>query len=67
VKTSGTSVARLFLGVKAPGATDVTERKAPRTVKPIVVVPVVKEAPPVQVEVIQGNNRSMVKFAEEGR
>lgn len=67
VKTSGTSVARLFLGVKAPGGGDVGERRPPRVVKPVVVVPVVKEAPPVMVEVIQGNSRSTVKFTEEGR
>jgi pilus assembly protein CpaB len=68
VKTTGTSVARLFLGVKAPGGADVGERRAPRVVvKPVVVAPVVKEAPPVLVEVIQGNSRSTVKFAEEGR
>ena len=67
VITTGTSVAHLFLGVKAPMAASVEERRPPRAVKPVVVVPVVKEAPPVQVEVIQGNSRSTVKFAEEGR
>src|SRR5208283_196555 len=41
VKTTGTSVARLFLGVKAPGAQDVGERRPPRVVKPVVVPPVV--------------------------
>ncbi len=65
VKTSGTSVAHLFLGVKGPIAPDIVDRR-PRAVKPVVVVPVVKEAPPVMVEVIQGNSRSTVKF-EEGR
>ena len=66
VKTPGTSVAHLFLGVKGPIVADIGERR-PRVVKPVVVVPVVKEAPPVMVEVIQGNSRSTVKFAEEGR
>ncbi len=66
-KTPGTSLARLFMGIKAPGAVEVGERRPPREVKPVVVVPVVKEAPPVQVEVIQGNSRSTYKFAEEGR
>jgi pilus assembly protein CpaB len=66
VKTPGTSVAHLFLGVKGPVVPDIVERR-PRAVKPAVVVPVVKEAPPVTVEVIQGDSRSTVKFAEEGR
>jgi len=67
VKTPGASVARLFQGVKGPIA-EVQERRPPRAaVKPVVLVPVVKEAPPVMVEVIQGNSRSTVKFAEEGR
>jgi len=67
VKTPGTSVAHLFTGMRIPIATDVAEKRPPRAVKPAVVVPVVKEAPPVMVEVIQGNSRSTVKFAEEGR
>jgi len=67
VKTPGTSVAHLFTGMKIPIATEVAERRPPRPVKPEVVAPPVKEAPPVLVEVIQGNSRSTVKFAEEGR
>jgi pilus assembly protein CpaB len=67
VKTPGTSMARLFLGVKAPGAADEVVKRPPRVVKPVVVVPVVKERPPVVVEVIQGDNRSTVKFSQEGQ
>lgn len=68
VKTPGTSVAHLFTGMRIPIATDVAERRPPRpVVKPVVLAPPVKEAPVVQVEVIQGNSRSTVKFAEEGR
>jgi pilus assembly protein CpaB len=68
VKTPGTSVAHLFSGVKSAvsGAGDEVVRK-PRVVKPAVVVPVVKEAPPVMIEEIQGSSRSTVKFTEEGR
>ncbi len=67
VKTPGTSVAHLFTGMKIPIATEVADRRPPRPVKPAVVAPPVKEAPPVLVEVIQGSSRSTVKFAEEGR
>jgi pilus assembly protein CpaB len=63
-KTPGTSVASLFSGVQYKGA---EEPKKPRVVKPAVVVPVVKEPPPVTIEVIQGDTRSTVKFAEESR
>jgi pilus assembly protein CpaB len=67
VKTPGTSIAHLFTGMRIPIAANLEERRPPRVVKPVVVVPVVKEAPPVMVEVIQGNSRSTVKFSEEGR
>ena len=67
VKTPGTSVQHLFTGMKIPISVDVAERRPRPVVKPAVVVPVVKEAPPVMVEVIQGNSRSTVKFSEEGR
>jgi pilus assembly protein CpaB len=67
VKTPGTSMARLFLGVKAPGAGDDVVKRAPRVVKPVVVVPIVKEPPPLTVEVIQGPSRSTVTFKEESR
>jgi len=68
VKTPGTSVSTLFGGknVALPAAGGEVVRK-PRVVKPAVVAPVVKEAPPVMVEVIQGDSRNTVKFAEESR
>jgi pilus assembly protein CpaB len=67
-KTPGTSVSSLFSGVKYNPAGAVAEQpKKPQHVAPAVVVPVVKEPPPVTVEVIQGDTRSTVKFTEASR
>ncbi len=63
VKTPGTSLAQILSGVKAP--LNAGERRPPKVVKPVVVAPPVKEAPPVMVEVIQGSTRNTVKFTEE--
>jgi pilus assembly protein CpaB len=66
VKTTGTSVAHLFSGVKGSVGGGGEVRRAPRIVMPVVVAPVVKDTP-VTVEVIQGNSRSTVKFSEGDR
>jgi len=67
VKTPGTSVSTLFGGKNVAPAPSGEMVRKPRVVKPAVVAPVVKEAPPVMVEVIQGDSRNTVKFAEESR
>jgi pilus assembly protein CpaB len=67
VKTPGTSVSTLFGGKNVGPITSGEVVRKPRVVKPAVVAPVVKEAPPVMVEVIQGDSRNTVKFAEESR
>jgi pilus assembly protein CpaB len=66
VKTPGTSVASLFSGATYSGA-EARPVKPRVVVKPAVVLPVVKQAPPVVVEVIQGDKRSTVKFSEESQ
>jgi hypothetical protein len=61
-------VSSLFSGVKYnPAGALVEQPKRPQHVAPAVVVPVVKEPPPVTVEVIQGDTRSTVKFTEASR
>jgi len=63
-KTSGTAVANLFSGTKFTGGSpggEPARRVAPKP-KP---APVVKEKPPIVVEVYQGNQRQETKFRPE--
>jgi pilus assembly protein CpaB len=65
VKTPGTAVVSLFSGQKV-GAPTLEQPRVRRVVRPAI-LPVVKERPPVAIEVIQGGRRDTTKFPEENQ